>query len=579
MRRATFVALVAVLVAALCGIAANPGQAQERTVGAGVAVPAAPSDVTAAKAYQALERNCAGCHQAGRGDGRSGGRLDNILSLSEIARQPTYVRPGLPDASRLYNVALTRERHADLLNDPALPEPSALEVQDIRDWIAELKPQAACKVGARLDAAAAGRLMADALRGAEPETARVTRFLSLAHLGNSCAAATQFERLALDLARAPALSAGGQAAAFGARAGAPAFVALDSGRLLWRFALRDLGLSAADWEARIAAYPLRDAPGISIPPTVAAATGSALPLVAADWFLDAAAGAGVGPTSGWRTAGDAARLAAETWLAPDTLSERLRRMPPAAVLPARRLLAGDAVGRADLDLLSALLAGRQVSSVAEEAGPLEIALWSDRAVYKAGELASFSVTASDECHLTLVGIDRGGRAVVLFPSEFEPNNALARGRVLTIPAADAPYKFRFKEKGRETIVATCSKTHKAPPGVHHDYDRLRFTVLGDWKLFLREPTEMKDARRDDAATDTPRAYRVARMAAICDDSSEVSDIDRIATATITSSSVNPPTPAPARGRDVPGRAPLHSGSRSASLPDIYRLLRCCSLPR
>ncbi len=486
-RRATVIALMA----GLSAITTGTGRTQEP----GLGVPPIPADVTAAKAYQALERNCAGCHQAGRSDGRAGGTLDNILALSETARQPAFVRPGLPDASRLYNVALTRERHVDLLNDPALPEPSALEVQDIRDWIAEMKPQAACAVGARLDAAGQGRLLSAALRGLEPETARLTRFASLAHLANACVPASEIASLERALGEG----------LVGSR-GPKVFTPIDAAKLVWRFSLRDLGWTAADWEARISAYPLRDAAGLAIPPSVVAATGAAVPVVAADWLIDVTRDGRADAASRWWRSGDAARLAAETWLSPDTLAERLKMMPPVAVLAARRLLGGDAVGRTDLDLLSALMAGRPASSLPArgDTAPLEMALWSDRAVYKAGELATFSVTASEDCHLTLVGIDRGGRAVALFPSEFEPNNLLARGRVLTIPAADAPYKFRFKEKGPETIVATCSTTHKAPLGVHHDYDRLRFTVLGDWQLLLREPTEMKDARRDDAATDTPR---------------------------------------------------------------------------
>ena len=137
------------------------------------------------------------------------------------------------------------------------------------------------------------------------------------------------------------------------------------------------------------------------------------------------------------------------------------------------------------------------------ADQLELAVWTDADSYVAGQAATFYAQASQDCYLTLVNVDRLGRATVLFPNEFEQNNRIPGGRAQRIPGPESPYRFRLKDHGRETFVGVCSRVAKAPDGVVHDFERLRFTVLGDWQIFLRDPPSLEDARRDDAATDRP----------------------------------------------------------------------------
>ena len=131
-------------------------------------------------------------------------------------------------------------------------------------------------------------------------------------------------------------------------------------------------------------------------------------------------------------------------------------------------------------------------------------VWSDRESYAAGDAATFYAQSNEDCYLTLVNVDRAGRATVLFPNEFEQNNLLPSNRETRIPATDSPYRFRFKEKGRETLVGICTRNQRMPEGIRHDFDRLRFTVLGDWQLFLKDQPSIEDARRDDAASERPR---------------------------------------------------------------------------
>ena len=220
----------------------------------------------------------------------------------------------------------------------------------------------------------------------------------------------------------------------------------------------------------------------------------------------------------WRRPADLARVTADLGLAPGSSIAALPGYPNVRdTLGVQQLRGGGSARRAALDrLYPMLLLAAPPDAEPLPASRLEIALSADKPVYAAGDTAVFTVVTTRDCYLTLIGIDRHGRATVLLPSELEPANRIAAGRPVRVPGDSAAYRFRFKEKGRETIVAICSETHKSPEGVYHDYDRLRFTVLGDWQLFLREPPAIKEvmqARRDDAATDIPRPSVRRRRAA------------------------------------------------------------------
>lgn len=485
-------------------------------------VPAPPANVVAAKAYAMLERSCAACHQAGRLEGRApAAGIANLLALDEIVRDPSLVRPGAPDASRIYNVALTSELHHDEFNDLAVARPSPAETQALRDWIVELDRQTGDRCGSRqpLPRARIGQLVERAVAALAPERARQTRFLSLAHLHDACLADAELDALRRAI---PGLIAA--LAPDGTRRPDAGWArAIDETRLVYEVSLTVLGWRAEQWNALIGGFPLRAVSAGTLPASVAAVTGSTLAVVHADWFADAvdvsraqviaddATGLWGLPLTqalahAWRRPADLARATADLG-AP--AGQKLTELPAWAALqdraPALSLRAGSTVRRDELGrFLAALMTSPTGTLPPTSSGKLEIALAADKASYKSGDSAMFSVVANRDCYLTLVSVDRHGRATVLFPNELAPENRIAGGYLVQVPAAAAPYRFRFKDKGRETIVANCSQTHKSPVGITHDYDRLRFTVLGDWELFLREPPEMREARRDDAATDVPR---------------------------------------------------------------------------
>lgn len=494
-------------------------------------LPTPPANVVAAKAYGTLERSCAGCHQAGRLEGRKAGAgIANILAIDEVARDPALVQPGVPDASRIYTVALTREHHLDLFNDPAVVEPSALEVQALRDWIGEL-PQATrgtCAARPWISPADIHASAEAVLASMSPEAGRQARFLSLAHLYNACVSDTELEGL-----RAGIL---GMLVGLAHTGNAPAGAAfaVDPARLVYPVSLTALGWRAEQWDKLVELYPLRQSAAGSATPPVRNATGTAVAVVPADWFAHTVQRVLGGAFERISADYKGARLWGHT--APEALAHAWERpagpmrvtadlgLPRGASLESlpgydglrdglgmQQLRGGGTARRARLDiLLPGLISKPEPAGYVELADRLEIALAADKAAYKTGDVATFTVAVSRDCYLTLVGVDKGGRATVLFPNELAADNRVQGGTALHVPGDKAAYRFRFKDKGRETIVAICSQSQTAPEGIVHDYDRLRFTVLGDWQLFLREPPEMKEARRDDAATDVPRPQQRQR---------------------------------------------------------------------
>ncbi len=226
----------------------------------------------------------------------------------------------------------------------------------------------------------------------------------------------------------------------------------------------------------------------------------------------------------YRRPADLRRAAADFGIEPEQLFKNLKSLDGADALTAGLLRQGVA-RRADVERLLVRLAAREgplAGSPAQsptvsiimppspdgpspgDAQPFDLAVWGDKNDYAVGDPVVLHAQAGSDCYLTLIGVDKDKRAIVLFPNDFERNNKLAAGQIMRVPGAGAGYAFRFDDKARELIVGICSKTAKPPDSIVHDFERLRFTVLGDWQIFLREPLLLGEAGRDDAATAVPR---------------------------------------------------------------------------
>ena len=202
------------------------------------------------------------------------------------------------------------------------------------------------------------------------------------------------------------------------------------------------------------------------------------------------------------------RAAAELGV-PVSALDRLPGNTPASVQALVRRLGQGLVGRAEFETeLPALLAALQLApapeagalpaGVVEEEAPdtdVMVELLADKVVYKPGDALNLTVKTSADCYLTVVSIDARGRGTVIFPSDFEQNNYLSAGRVLKLPGEGTPYHFRVRERGREQIAAICSPSGGAVDGIKHDFERQRFTDLGDYATFLGQAAAVEILER------------------------------------------------------------------------------------
>ncbi len=221
-----------------------------------------------------------------------------------------------------------------------------------------------------------------------------------------------------------------------------------------------------------------------------------------------------------------ARAAAEFGLPQAALRARLGEAKGPATVPALRLLLGEPLPRRlAVGLYRGLAEGEPTTGSASRPaaqshdgldGPREVAraipdvaVVADKVVYRVGDLASFRVVSDVDCNLTLINVTPAGKAVVLYPNDFEQNNRLAAGKPLLVPGPGAPYQLRFKEAGMETLVAICPVEAKFPEGIAPDYEQQRFTALGNWRSFLRAvySGEATKVTKNDPPRRRGRGYR------------------------------------------------------------------------
>jgi Domain of unknown function (DUF4384) len=144
----------------------------------------------------------------------------------------------------------------------------------------------------------------------------------------------------------------------------------------------------------------------------------------------------------------------------------------------------------------------------EPSGDLELVLKTDKTAFKTGDLLSVKARVSSNCYLTLISVDRNGRGTVIFPNDFEQNNLMEVGREIQVPSLSAPYQFRLRDKGRETLVGVCGASQRPADGIKHDFERQRFTELGDYRAFLgRTWTTESEERRGVASRADPKLKR------------------------------------------------------------------------
>lgn len=481
------------------------------------AATAAERSETALRAAGILETYCARCHQAGQADAvPARSPLLDILDLERLARDPSLVQPGFSDASPLYTSMLRRAMPpvGGQADAAAHPSPSDEEIQAVRDWIDGLPPVAAPSCTSRLPV---DSVIAAALSGHAPENAAAMRFLTL-----PCAATDDMAAMRDALQHL----VGGLS-----KSKEPVRLEqVDTAGSVFRFSLVDIGWSASDWEAVANQSPDRTLPASEIFKLALTITRTGVPSLRGDWLAHMAV-RGLAPQLPALSTEDAMLLAplARVWerkldlntaateiaIQPSDLAERLAQIQGSNEVRARKLLQG-LVSRADFLALrpSLVTPGEPISpdqlpSTAATRPP-DLTIWSDQTSYDVGSLLTLRAHTTADCHLTLIGVDRNDRATVLFPNEIEPDNLLRAGAVMSVPGATAAYQFRLNDPGPETVVGVCTVGAKIADNIHQDFERQRFTLLGDWRTFLLRSWERKTMPQRQAERRRARGRAVRR---------------------------------------------------------------------
>lgn len=127
-----------------------------------------------------------------------------------------------------------------------------------------------------------------------------------------------------------------------------------------------------------------------------------------------------------------------------------------------------------------------------------------------GQAVTLEARSGAACYLTLINVEPDGVATVLFPNDFQRDNLVAAGGVVTVPPKAEPFTLRLDQPGPERFVAICSASQAPVDGIRHDFDRQRFTVLGDWSQYLLRSLGQDAVKRRSAAQSSTVRRRIRR---------------------------------------------------------------------
>ena len=134
------------------------------------------------------------------------------------------------------------------------------------------------------------------------------------------------------------------------------------------------------------------------------------------------------------------------------------------------------------DLQIVKIAGAKVAPVLTK--PLgnkdDLSLTSDQDSYKVGDTPVFTIVAPRDCFLTITDIDEKGVGTVLLPNAFQQDSQIRAGVPVRFPGAGAPFKFRMKDPGVETVTAVCSALPNGGDRIQHDFKKDQFTPVPNY---------------------------------------------------------------------------------------------------
>jgi mono/diheme cytochrome c family protein len=231
---------------------------------------ARPDAPASAAAHDVLARHCADCHQSGDA-GVPAPALGNILDLERLARQPHLVAPGNPEGSPLYVQMLQRIMPPHSPTGSVGPKgPSREDIAAVRAWIEQLPDRPACTASPTAGSDVGDRIAAYAAKSGDK--ARTLRFLSVAHLADSC-----LPQPDLDVVRR---AVPGVVNSLSWKSDPVAVTAIDPSSTVFAFQLDAIGWQEEHWDKIVAAAGGGGGVGEALGETF----GTATPAVRADWF-------------------------------------------------------------------------------------------------------------------------------------------------------------------------------------------------------------------------------------------------------------------------------------------------------
>jgi Domain of unknown function (DUF4384) len=123
----------------------------------------------------------------------------------------------------------------------------------------------------------------------------------------------------------------------------------------------------------------------------------------------------------------------------------------------------------------------------------ELSLTSDADFYRPGDGPVFTIASTRDCYLTLTNVDEKGEGTVLLPNRFQQDNLIRAGTPFQFPGANAPFQFRTRDKGVESIVAVCTVRPNDNDGIKHNFTREAFTSVPNYTRTLGRALEVVPA--------------------------------------------------------------------------------------
>jgi hypothetical protein len=114
------------------------------------------------------------------------------------------------------------------------------------------------------------------------------------------------------------------------------------------------------------------------------------------------------------------------------------------------------------------------------ASKVDLALTSDKDIYKPGETPVFTVVSARDCFLTLTNKDDQGKGDVLFPNALQRDNRIKANVPFLLPAADSRFQYKVKDKRFETVIAVCTPKDQEVDGIKHDFTRSTSTEVPEY---------------------------------------------------------------------------------------------------